>query len=165
MDKNYWVYDLETILNCFIGVFTSYHDASDKKIFVVHPLKNDFEDLLVFLEETKFKKDWLFGYNNLAFDAQIIEYILANKRTLKKLSATEIAKNIYDYAQSVISRSNKGEPLDYGEWKLKIPQLDIFKLNHWDNEAKRSSLKWIRTAWTGIMWRRCLTLIINQWMV
>jgi hypothetical protein len=141
---NYWVYDLETLMNCFIGVFTSYHDPSDKKIFVVHPLKNDFEDLIVFLEETKFNKDWLFGYNNLAFDAQIIEHIMANKRTLKKLSAAEIAKNIYDYAQSVITRSNKGEPLDYNEWKLKIPQVDIFKLNHWDNEAKRSSLKWIQ---------------------
>jgi hypothetical protein len=27
---------------------------------------------------------------------------------------------------------------------MKIKQLDVFKLNHWDNPAKRSSLKWIQ---------------------
>ena len=27
---------------------------------------------------------------------------------------------------------------------MQIPQLDVFKLNHWDNAAKRSSLKWIQ---------------------
>ena len=34
--------------------------------------------------------------------------------------------------------------LDFSPRDLKIKQLDVFKLNHWDNPAKRSSLKWIQ---------------------
>ena len=143
-DKSYWVYDLETLTNCFVGVFEAYDDST-RKIFVVHSLKNDFDKLVEFLEQCKkHKKCWLFGYNNLAFDAQVIEYILANKDRLSKLTALRIANDIYLYAQSVIKRSNTGEYLDYPESKLCIKQLDIFKLNHWDNDAKRSSLKWIQ---------------------
>lgn len=139
----HWVYDLETLVNCFIGVFESYKDNT-RKIFVVHPLRNDFPQLIKFLDECKKDKCWFFGYNNIAFDAQIIEHILANKKELKAMSAEEIAKNIHDYSQSVISKSFSGEFMDYPEWKFSIPQVDIFKLNHWDSDAKRSSLKWIQ---------------------
>ena len=33
---------------------------------------------------------------------------------------------------------------EYAEWNMSIKQIDVFKLNHWDNAAKRSSLKWIQ---------------------
>jgi hypothetical protein len=36
---------------------------------------------------------------------------------------------------------------------LQINQVDVFKLNHWDNPAKRSSLKWIQFTmdWENII--------------
>lgn len=139
----HWVYDLETLVNCFIGVFESYKDST-KKIFVIHPLRNDIKPLIEFLLECKKERCWLLGYNNIAFDAQVIEHILEHKDRYLTLSADEITRSIHEYAQSVISKSHYGEFMDYAEWKLSIPQLDIFKLNHWDNEAKRSSLKWIQ---------------------
>jgi hypothetical protein len=143
MKKQHWVYDLETIVNCFIAVFERYDDTT-RKIFIVHDLKNDLPELIKFLEELKKKKHWLFGYNNIAFDAQILEDILRNKSLLLKMTPQEVARYIYEYAQSVIKKSFSGEFLDYAEWKLSIQQVDIFKLNHWDNDAKRSSLKWIQ---------------------
>jgi len=139
----HWVYDLETLVNCFIGVFESYADST-RKIFVVHPLKNDFPEFIKFLEKCKKDKCWFFGYNNLAFDAQVIEHILSRKKEMLKMSAEEITQTIYEYSQKVIRKSFLSEFQDYPEWKLSIPQVDIFKLNHWDNEAKRSSLKWIQ---------------------
>ena len=60
------------------------------------------------------------------------------------LDADEISASIAQYASSVINKSIKGEWLDYPEFKLSIKCIDIFKLNHWDNAAKRSSLKWIQ---------------------
>jgi len=138
-----WVYDLETLMNCFIGVFESY-TTNDRYIFVIHSTRNDLSQLLNFLSHLKKNKCWLFGYNNLGFDSQIIEYILKNKSRLLASTADEVARDIYEYSQEVIKKSNTGDYADYPEWKLTIPQLDIFKLNHWDNDAKRSSLKWIQ---------------------
>jgi hypothetical protein len=143
MTVKHWVYDLETLVNCFIGVFESY-GGSERKIFVVHPLKNDMVELLRFLHDCKRKKTWMFGFNNVAFDAQILEHILENGDNLVLMSAEDAATDIYQYAQRVISRMNSGEFSDYPEWKLSMPQIDIFKLNHWDSEAKKCGLKWVQ---------------------
>jgi hypothetical protein len=139
----HWIYDLETLINTTIGVFESY-DGSETKVFAIHSLQNDFDKLIKFLEECKKEKHWFLGYNCIAFDAQIIEYILENKNELKLKSPDEISYEIYQYAQKVIEASNRGDWSDYPEWNLSIKNIDIFKLNHWDNEAKRSSLKWIQ---------------------
>jgi hypothetical protein len=69
---------------------------------------------------------------------------LNNQGSLLKSSPQAIVKFIYDYAQSIIDKSNKGSFLDYAPYKLKIKQIDLFRLNHWDNKAKMSSLKWIQ---------------------
>jgi hypothetical protein len=39
---------------------------------------------------------------------------------------------------------NAGEFAEFSPKQLHIKQIDVFKLNHWDNPAKRSSLKWIQ---------------------
>lgn len=143
MKNNHWVYDLETITNCFIAVFIDYY-SDNRKIFIVHSTKNDLPALLEFLNDLEKNKSWLFGYNNLVFDSQIIQYIIQNKKRLLGLSTNKLANELYDYSQEVIKKSNKREFADYPEWKLTISQVDIFKLNHWDNDAKRSSLKWIQ---------------------
>lgn len=148
MTKHHWVYDLETIQNCFIAVFESYIEST-RKVFIVHTLKNDLPQLIEFLLECKKEKCWFFGYNNIAFDAQIIQHILKNKDRYITMNVDEFTAEIYEYAQLVIEKSNRGEWQDYPEWNLSIPQLDIFKLNHWDNDAKRTSLKWVQY---GIDW-------------
>ena len=50
-------------------------------------------------------------------------------------------------------KSNAKEFSDYPQWKMQIGQIDIFKLHHWDNPAKRSSLKWIQYSmdWENIL--------------
>ena len=136
--------DYETICNCFIGVFQHYKDLTVRRIFVVHESRNDFQDFLKFLNTSVAKKEWHISFNGLSFDAQITQKILDNQTELSKLSIDELVKWIYSYAQSVIDKSNKGEFLHYAPYKLKIKQIDLFKLNHWDNKAKMSSLKWIQ---------------------
>lgn len=54
MTKHHWVYDLETIQNCFIAVFESYIEST-RKVFIVHTLKNDLPQLIEFLLECKKK--------------------------------------------------------------------------------------------------------------
>ena len=148
----HWVMDYETLSNCFTGVFEHYK-TTERKIFVVHDLRNDLDSFISFLKKNINNKEWHISYNGLAFDGQITHYILDNYYLWSTLSGNAIANIIYKYAQRCIMRSNAKEFSDYPQWKMQIGQIDIFKLHHWDNPAKRSSLKWIQYSmdWENIL--------------
>jgi hypothetical protein len=138
-----WVHDYETLSNCFAGVFIDVR-SDHKEVFVIHELRNDVEELIAFLQRNVLMREWHISYNGLGFDSQITEYILRNTETLRNATADQAASLIYKQAQDVINRQDRGEWLEYSPRDLQIKQVDVFKLNHWDNPAKRSSLKWIQ---------------------
>jgi hypothetical protein len=144
--------DYETLSNCFIGVFEGIK-SEDQEIFVVHESRNDIRELVEFLDRNIYYEEWHVSFNGLGFDSQITESIIRNKEWLIEQSPEKIAKFIYGKAQDVIYKQNNGEFLEYSPRDLSIRQLDVFKLNHWDNNAKRSSLKWIQYTmdWTNII--------------
>jgi len=141
--NTHWVMDYETICNCFIAVFEHYK-KEEKHVFVVCEQQNDFPEFVTFLQRCVTENEWHISYNGLSFDAQISQYILGVKDKLLLLDGKSIAETIYKFAQETIDRSDKGEFALYPPSKLKIRQIDLFKLNHWDNKAKMSSLKWIQ---------------------
>lgn len=142
----HWVMDYETIVNCFVAVFTHYKDDSVKQVFVIHQDRNDFPELIEFLNQCIKQNQWHISYNGLAFDAQITQWMLDNQRELMSLTPALLVSRIYGYAQETIERGNKGDFPAYRLGQLKIRQIDLFKMNHWDNKAKRSSLKWVQYA-------------------
>ena len=135
-----------------MGVFESVK-TEDRIIFVIHKSQNDILELITFLEKNIALDEWHVSFNGLAFDSQITEHILQNKKKLLKQDGDTIAKFIYNKAQETIQKSNAGEFAEFSPKKLSIRQIDVFKLNHWDNPAKRSSLKWIEYTmdWNNIM--------------
>ena len=135
--------DYETLSNCFIGVFQHYK-TEETKVFVVCNQRTDFAALVAFLNECVTKVQWHISFNGLSFDAQITQHILLNQKKMLAMSPEDVVKDIYQYAQRTIEKSNKGEFVEFPPYKLKIKQIDLFKLNHWDNKAKRSGLKWIQ---------------------
>jgi hypothetical protein len=151
MSKAHWVMDYETMKNCFIAVFEHYKENT-QHVFIVHELRNDLQKLLDFLEENKQLKEWHISFNGLAFDAQITMFLLKNKDELINLPVQELVEKIYEKAQEIINKQNDGEFQEYSERDMLINQVDVFKLNHWDNPAKRSSLKWIQYSmdWDNI---------------
>lgn len=143
MNKNNWVIDYETLRNC--TVLVAQHYLTDKTlVFVICPWLNQTQELIKFLELSKINKEWHIGFNNLAFDSQISEYILRNRARLLELTGGEAAGLIYEQAQNIIQRQEAKMFSEYSEKDLQIKPVDVFKLNHWDNPAKRSSLKWIQ---------------------
>jgi len=157
MDKKHWVMDYETLYDCFTGVFEHYK-TKETKIFVISRLRNDQTEFLEFLKQNINNKEWHISYNGLAFDAQVTHYILDNVKSWKDKEGLDldghlVANLIYKYAQRTIEKSNKKEFSDYPQWKMKISQIDLFKMHHWDNPAKRSSLKWIQYSmdWQNIL--------------
>jgi hypothetical protein len=150
--KTHYVMDWETLSNCFIGCFESIK-SEDQEVFVIHESKNDILELVTFLEKNIAYGEWHVSFNGLSFDSQITEHILRNKEQLLEQDGDTIAKFLYNKSQDIISRQNQGEFSEFSPWDLHIRQLDVFKLNHWDNPAKRSSLKWIQYTmdWHNIM--------------
>ena len=139
----HWVMDYETLCNCFIAVFEHYKE-DERHVFVVCEQQNDFPQLVTFLQKNVIDNQWHISYNGLAFDAQITQFILEVHHKLKNLDAFAIAQVIYKFAQETIKKTETGNFATYSPNKLKIRQIDLFKLNHWDNKAKMSSLKWIQ---------------------
>ena len=150
--RTHWVMDYETLSNCFIGVFEDVK-SEESHTFVVHSTRNDIDDLIKFLQRNIDYDEWHVSFNGLSFDSQITEYIIRNSRELKTMSANDIAETLYEKAQSIITNQNNGGFPEFGLRDLSIRQIDVFKLNHWDNPAKRSSLKWIQYSmdWKDIV--------------
>ena len=140
----HWVMDYETLVNCFVGVFQHYKDDSISEIFVVNQDQNDLPKFIEFLNKCIQLNQWHISYNGIAFDAQISQHIIKNQRKLLSLTGLEAAQYIYKLAQDIITRSDRGEFQEFAPRQLKIRQIDLFKMNHWDNKAKMSSLKWIQ---------------------
>jgi len=149
---NHWVMDYETLKNCFVGVFKHYK-TNTYKTFVIHKLRDDTEEFIKFLKKNIKSKEWHISFNGLAFDAQVTHSILKHYKDWKGMDAEDKTQEIYAFAQDAIKRSNNREFQEFPEWHMKIGQIDVFKLNHWDNMAKRSSLKWIEYTmdWDNIL--------------
>lgn len=139
---NHWVMDYETLRNCFVAVF--YHiKTEERREFVVHKLRNDFSDLVDFLLSQR-ENGWHVSFNGIAFDSQITQFIIQNYEGLIEGDPEFIANELYQVAQETIQAADQGEWAKYKEKDIPIKQVDVYKLNHWDNPAKRSSLKWIQ---------------------
>jgi hypothetical protein len=143
MKKNHWVMDIETMQDFFCVVFIHYK-SEEQHSFVVSRFQNDFLSLMKFLKQNIDNKEWHISFNGLSFDSQIIQYIIETYKDLLNKDYVYITDKLYNKAQEVIETARQQRFVEYGPKKLKIKQLDVFKLNHWDNPAKSSSLKWIQ---------------------
>jgi hypothetical protein len=159
-DRTHWVMDFETLSNCFIAVFEDIK-SEHQEVFVIHESKNDLIPFLNFLDTNIVQEEWHVSFNGLGFDSQITEHILRNKDQLiyGYADGEEIARWIYSKAQDVIGRQNRQEFLEFSLRDLHIHQVDVYKLNHWDNNAKRSSLKWIQYT---MDWRNIIDMPIHH---
>tara|TARA_R110000824_G_scaffold293756_2_gene482046 strand:- start:941 stop:2824 length:1884 start_codon:yes stop_codon:yes gene_type:complete len=144
--------DYETLSNCFVAVFKHYK-TDETYIFSVCKIQNDYDKFIEFLKQNIENNEWHISYNGLAFDAQITHNVIKDHDNLKLMDGESIAEEIYSYAQEAIKRSNNREFQQFPEWEMTIKQIDVFKLNHWDNVAKMSSLKWIQYSmdWDNII--------------
>lgn len=135
------VYDYETLINCTILCIEDYKEEI-QKTFVVHGLRDDKIELIQFLRYSEKHKNFHIGFNNGTFDAQLSQYILKHAERLLFATGDEFAREIYIKAQDIINKQNRREFQEFPEWKLTIPQIDLFKLNNFGNPAKMTSLKW-----------------------
>ena len=132
------IYDIETMKELFlIGIY----DPENKKYHEFEVSKNK-NQLDAFIRFTEIYRDlyWV-GYNNLRFDSQVVEWIIRNHEHWHELSSLEVCAKIAQKAADVIHDANYDVFPEYREEWLTLKQIDIFKVNHYDNKNRMVSLK------------------------
>lgn len=128
-----YVYDLETYPNFFLASFKCIKTNKYYE-FEISDRKSDLGELVKFLKQSKLK---LIGFNNVNFDYPVLHHSVLSRR---KHQWT--AQEIYQIADRVINEPYSSIWDKY----VKIPQLDLFKIWHYDNKNKATSLKWLEFA-------------------
>ena len=133
-DKPLVTTDIETALSCFLIGFKFYGDPT-KHIFEISWRRDDKQELLYFLNYLKTIDAHMVGYNNLSFDYPIIHDLMVNPHGFHKGKS-------YELAQKIIEGQKYGFPKEtIGLYDRLIHQIDLMKIWHYDNEAKRTRLK------------------------
>lgn len=139
MQSGIWVYDIETLSNCF--TYTALNiDTQEVFQSVIWREINELEKLTAHLTSCR----GLIGFNNLSFDYPVIHHILEKKEQWKYGYCTgdEITEEIYEKAQEVIG----DEWSSVSDKFVKVPQLDLFRIWHYNNKARMTSLKKLEIA-------------------
>lgn len=132
------VYDLEVLRNLF--TYTGYCRQTKKYYqFVIWRGQNDLVELIEHLYRDKLI---MIGYNNDNYDYPLLHHILNHYDEYKHLTGEEIAERLYKKSQQLISSDFN----TVADWNKKILQIDVFKIFHYDNKAKATSLKALEIA-------------------
>ncbi len=138
-----WILDLETYPNIFTCCAV-YCNGKGLRVFEISDRKNQTEEMLEFFRNILRNEHRIVTFNGLSFDYPIIHYIITKARkSLKEGKQLKLtAKELYKQAQEIIGsmkESNFGKQIKESE--IVIPQVDLFKIWHFDNKAKATSLK------------------------
>ena len=131
-------YDIETYPNIFTLV--AKHERTNRWVwFEISERANHIENLFKFLVECRENKVSMVGYNNLGFDYPVIHELITNYPYLNQ-SGPEICFKLYQKAQAIIDCKDR---FAHTVWDkdILIKQIDLFKMYHFDNPAKSTSLK------------------------
>ncbi len=133
--SNDYVFDIETYPNVFT-LAVEHADAPLRWMFEISDWRNDSRDIIAFLQHLKQTDARMVGFNNLGFDYPILHMLIRMGRS--------DAKTLYQKAQSIIA-SQDG---DGSRWMHLVKpsdqfvtQIDLFKIHHFDNKARATSLK------------------------
>lgn len=131
---DHFIYDIE----CYPNVFTCsflHHETGYKHTFEISGRVNQMLAFLACLKRISEEDARMVGFNNEAYDYPVLHYIIENKGIL------DVA-DIFNKSNQIINTPFERR-FDNIIWPRDrhIKQLDLYKIHHFDNVAKRTSLK------------------------
>jgi hypothetical protein len=123
MNKNIWVYDVEVFPNLLTAVFKNV-DSGEMIDFVMQE-KKDYKSIQEFLSTNP----WLVGFNSIRYDDAILTAIINNKTI----------KQVFEVSKDIIENDKR-------YYDSKVRSIDLMLINNYENQAKRTSLKWVSFA-------------------
>lgn len=138
------VWDVETFPNAFTFAFCT-TDKQEAGIFEISSRVNELDKLLAFIRHCVKMKRRMVGFNNKGFDYLILHYIIDKAKDAKKagVQCNVTANEIYRYAQTIIEAMSKEDRFaaQISDKNEVVPQIDLYKIHHFDNKAKATGLK------------------------
>ncbi len=128
------VYDIETFPNCFT-LAVEFLNSDVKIVWEISHFRDDRQALLEFLHWLARMQAYMIGFNNLGFDYPVIHFIMQNPNCT--------VEQIYAKAMAIIQGGDQFAHTIWASNRL-IPQIDLFKIHHFDNPAKSTSLKYLQ---------------------
>lgn len=133
--SNDYVFDIETYPNVFT-LAVEHADAPLRWMFEISDWRNDSREIVTFLQFLKETDARMVGFNNLGFDYPVVH-------TLIRMGHSD-ANTLYQKAMAIINSQDE----DGSKWMHLVKpsdqfvtQIDLFKIHHFDNKARATSLK------------------------
>lgn len=164
-----WVYDEETFPMIFCAGFHNMR-TGERFTFEYSWRKNEIYQLIQFIGLRVVARDYLVGFNNLGFDYPVLHFILENQGKVTVLE-------IYEKAMSIINTpwNFRFNNVIWDRDQL-IQQIDLFKIHHFDNPSRATSLKMLEfnmrrkrvlelpfDPGSVLNWQQCDILISYMW--
>lgn len=131
------VYDIETYPNAFTIAAVS-HDRDDMTVLEVSDRRDDWHTI----------RDWLYtlgragvemvGFNNLGFDWPVLQAMLTGE-------VEPTAAGAYAKAQAIFDSTDRFAHNIWANERI-VAQIDLYKIHHFDNPARSTSLKALQFA-------------------
>lgn len=126
------VYDIETLPNVFTMNVMGLHSDLDMTFEISDQGRDDRAQLYAWFDYWRATQTPMIGFNNIGFDYSVLHYLNG--------SASLTVYDIYDYAMSIIRSGNRFSHIVWESDRF-APQIDLYKIHHFDNPAKATSLK------------------------
>jgi hypothetical protein len=125
------VYDTEVYPNCFLLCALD-TESRTRWAFEISSRRNDISVLALWLVNMCAGGQRMVGFNNVGFDYPVLHFIIEGHISDPRM--------IYDHAMSIINSDDKFRHLIKPSI-YRVPQIDLFKIHHFDNVARMTSLK------------------------
>lgn len=125
------VYDEE----CFPNFFCLHAESLEGNFFStweISEFRDDRPFLFQWLDYMRSIQAPMIGFNNLFYDYSLLHYIIKNP--------TATIAQIYAFSMNLIGSQNRFGNTIWASDRV-IPQVDLFKIYHFDNKAKTTNLK------------------------
>lgn len=132
-----WSFDIETYVSCFSIGFKNFKTKEYVK-FEVSRFKNESRQLFEFMTTIIKEGHMTFSFNGMSFDVPSVHYFL-NLCMMGGYfdNPVKLVSKIYEKSQWIIKFGGKFHRQRNPMWI----DIDLFKINHFDNGAKSTSLK------------------------
>lgn len=134
MINKVWVMDIEMYPNLFLVVF-KHKITKEWKVFEISPRMDDRHKLIEFLRE---QVELMIGFNIMQYDYPLLHFFITQLYPKKDIRGNELVSWLKKFSNELIGEEQSfkniiREPLR----KFR----DLFKIRHYDNKAKQTSLK------------------------
>lgn len=128
------VYDIEVFPNffCYTGI-----NILTNKVIQYRISSNSRVNQLTSLVCHMSSLSAMIGFNNVNYDYPILHYLMQAASNFAKMPCDKLTYLIYLKSQQII----ESEYSAIKQKDVKIPQIDLYRIHHFDNKAKRTSLK------------------------